>query len=87
MNIQLLALLGNDKLKKTIIVIILFLMTMQLSHAQKLLHTFQFNGGLISSEEADIYVGKIDYLPQLKWDNPLIHSLYCLNKEGFRPGC
>ncbi len=59
----------NDTRKKFVVVVIMFLMAIQLSRAQKLLHTFQFNGGLISSETADIYVGKIDYLPQLKWDN------------------
>jgi hypothetical protein len=59
----------SDKFKKTVVFVIMFLMTIHLSYAQKLLHTFQFNGGLISNETADIYVGKIDYLPQLKWDN------------------
>lgn len=34
--------------------------------SQKLLHTFQLNGGFISAPSADIYLGKLDYIPQFK---------------------
>jgi|GEM_PF-4678395 len=55
--------------KRLFVLLIMLVSLSQFSSAQKLLHTFQLNGGLVSNQGADIYLGKLDYLPQLKWDN------------------
>jgi len=38
-------------------------------NAQNILHNIQLNGGLISQPSADIYLGKLDYVPQFKLSN------------------
>jgi len=62
------------KIKTRIILIFFLCVATHLLNAQKLLNTFQLNGGLISNEVADLYLGKVDYLPQLKWENDVFRA-------------
>lgn len=59
----------SEKIIRQTIVVVLIFVSFQYSFSQKILHAFQLNSGLISNQQADIYLGKFDYLPQLKWDN------------------
>ena len=51
------------------ITLVLFLLcgSWQEIDAQKLLHQVQLNAGLISNPGADLYIGKLDYIPQFKF--------------------
>jgi len=45
---------------------------MSTTSAQGVLHNIQLNGGLVSAPGADLYLGKLDYIPQFKLSNDAI---------------